>query len=398
MNGPTFPFGDWGTDLSPRYAELCTDPEPAHQVTTVTGDRMWLVTRHELARKILTDPLVSATAALAPDAPRQEPVPQRGPDGTNDALTALREAGLHRLLADALGAGSVRRHRDWTRRQAGAMVAELTGPGGCADLVTGLVRPLPFAMLCRVLVGPLDDADRDLLNEWGDVMLSWGPPFGEHTHDELTAAGGKAYTFFLERLPELAAAPGPHLLGRVARAGALPPADLAVVAMMLFIAGYRTTSAFLGNALVTLLRRPDVMRAVREDPGVTGLVVEELLRHTPMATGGVKRLAVADVEVGGMTIGRGQGILVALEGANHDPRVFADPDAFDPTRPERQHVAFGFGKHYCPGNQLARMQITAAVRAVAEHTPELRPAVPAEELTWQRAAAFRRLRSLPVTW
>lgn len=398
MSDPDFPFGDWGAELSPRYAELRTDAAPVHRVTTVTGDRMWLITRYDLARQVLSDPRMSLTAALDPDAPRQEPVPQRGPEGTGDAMTALRQSGLHAHLVDVLGPRSVRAHQAWTQRQADTMLAELVRPGHSADLVSGLTLRLPYAVTCRLLLGDLSPDDFHQLNHWCDIALTWSPPFSDRTLEELSAAGADIYGFFLHRLPSLCAAPGPHLIKRLADARTLPDADLAVVASMLLLAGYRTAATFLGGALATLLRHPQAMHALRQQPAQSGRAVEELLRFTPMATGAVKRMATQDVDLDGTTIEAGQVVLVSLEAANRDPRIFSRPDIFDVDRPHRPHLAFGHGKHYCPGNRLARMQITAALRALTASTPMPRLAVAPDQLSWQQAAAFRRLHALPVTW
>lgn len=394
----SFPFRDWGFDLAPEYAAARAAGAPACRVTTVTGDKAWLITRYDLARRLLGDPRFSMAAALEPGAPQQEPVPQRAPEGTGDIITVLRESGLHKVIADALGPRAVRRHQDWTREQAVHLLAAMVRDGAPADLRAALSQRLPFAVACRVLLGDLKREELDRLNTWADITLSWGPGYSGHSVADIAAATNEIYRFFLRRLPGLTAAPGGHLVKLIAAPGVLDPRDLAVFAVSMFLAGYRTSAGFLSGALVTMLRHPDALRAVRDDPDLIPATVEELLRHTPMATGAAKRLALEDVDLDGLPIKAGELVLVSLEAANHDPAAFADADAFVPGRDAPGQLGFGHGNHYCPGNRLARMQLEAAVGALADHSPELRLAVPARELRWTEGAAFRTPRSIPVTW
>ncbi|MEV5576177.1 cytochrome P450 [Spirillospora sp. NPDC052269] len=393
-----FPFGDWGFEVAPRYSEVREDPAPARRVTTVNGDPAWLVTRYDLARRLLGDPRLSLTAALEPDAPRQEPVPLRASEGTGDIVTTLKAAGLHRMVADVLGARTVRLLQEWTNEQAVLLLDELVRNGAPADLWDGLARRLPSAVVGRALIGELDADDLARLNAWADVILSWGPELSPYSNADMSAAQEETYQFFLGRLPELTAAPGDHLVKQVAAGGALDPRDLAILAVSMFLAGYRTSSSFLGSALVTLLRHPGVLRAVRDDPELVPQTVEELLRFTPMATGGAKRLATEDIDLDGLAIKAGELVLVSLEAANHDPGAFTEPDAFTPGRDTPGHLGFGHGTHFCPGNRLARMQLEAAVGALAARSPALRLAVPAQDLRWTEGAAFRMPRAIPVTW
>ncbi|MEV4255268.1 cytochrome P450 [Spirillospora sp. NPDC049652] len=397
-DAPPFPFGDWGFALAPEYADARAAGAPAVRVTTANGDRAWLVTRYDLARRVLGDPRMSLTAALDPDAPRQEPLPLRAPEGTGDIVTALKDAGLHKVVADALGPRAVKLHREWTADHARHLLDALVRDGALADLRAGLTLRLPFAVSCRVLLGDLREDELSRLNGWADAALSWGPGFSRHGLGDVATAQDEIYRFFLRRLPELVAAPGDHLVRKVAAPGVLDPRDLAVFGVSMFLAGYRTSSSFLSGALVTLLRHPQAVRAVRDDPGLVPATAEELLRFTPMATGGAKRLATEDVDLDGLVIRAGELVLVSLEAANHDPDAFPEPDVFAPGRDAPGQLGFGHGTHFCPGNRLARMQIEAVVGALAERSPALRLAVPADDLRWTEGAGFRTPLAIPVTW
>ncbi|GLW06868.1 cytochrome P450 [Microtetraspora sp. NBRC 13810] len=400
---PPFPFQDWSCEISPRYRRIRDDPAPARRVVTVTGDRVWLAGRYDVARRVLADPRMSLSAAMAPGAPRQEPILLRTDGARGDVLATLRDRGLTRVMRDALGPRAMRRHRPWAYRTAGALIDGLVRGGPVADLYDGLALPLAFATAGRVLLGEHGEGDRRELDAWCDIVLT----FTGHDAGEMNAAVGEIYGFFLRRLPEMVAGQGCHLVRSLARArgpgGRLTEGELAEAASLFLVAGYRTSASFLGNALVTLLRHPGVLAAVGRDPALVPAAVEELLRYTPMSTGGAKRVATRDVELGGMTIGAGECVLVSLESANRDPRAFAAPEAFAPERflPGRgtpAHLGLGHGRHHCPGNRLARLQLETLLRCLPARLPALRLAVPVEELAWRPGVAFRHPEAIPARW
>ncbi|MFJ5589972.1 cytochrome P450 [Streptomyces noursei] len=414
---PAFPFDDWGQRISPAYARLREAPAPACRVVTVTGDQVWLVTRYDLARRLLADPRLSLTAALEADAPRQEPLRPRATGARGDGMATLQERGLRGILADALSPRAIRAHHAWTRLRARALFDELSEQGPPADLQQGLARPLTFAVARRVLLGELTEDEGQVLNAWCDTVLVWR----DRTRDEIQAALDAMYGFFLRRAPELAAAPGSDVVKRAAAActrdgGRLGADGLAEVANLMLIAGYRTAASFVANALVMMLSHPTALAALRDRPALLPSMVEEVLRHTPMSTGGVKRVATDDVPLDGLTIKAGECVLVSLESGNHDPHAYPEPDRFAPDRfaadrgpvdgtsseagrpRSRPHLGFGHGKHHCPGNALARMQIAVVLETLADHAPALRLAVPAGELRWRPDVAFRIPETIPVTW
>ncbi|MFJ5100357.1 cytochrome P450 [Streptomyces sp. NPDC088554] len=409
VDEPEYPFDDWGIEISPLYATLRDRAAPAHRVRTVTGDRVWLVTRYDVARRLLSDPRLSLTAALAADAPRQEPLRPRAEGARGDGMATLQETGLRGFLAEALSPRTIRTHRDWTRRRADELLDTLVREGRPGDLQRGLARPLTFAVACRALLGDLTEEEGAWLNELCDTVLVWR----DRPRAEIQSALNGLYGFFLRRAPELAAAPGDDVVKRGARArgadGARLGEDgLAELANLMMIAGYRTAASFVANALVMAVSHPTALTALRDGTVALPHLVEEVMRRTPMSTGGIKRVATDAVEIDGLTIRAGECVLVSLEAANHDPRAYPDPDLFDPGRfdPGRStatgrgcpQLGFGHGKHHCPGNGLARMQIGVVLEALAARTPALRLAVPAAELRWRPDVAFRIPESIPVVW
>nr|WP_272917927.1 cytochrome P450 [Actinomadura rayongensis] len=146
----------------------------------------------------------------------------------------------------------------------------------------------------------------------------------------------------------------------------------------------------------TLLRAPELWDALVGDPGLVPTAVDELLRWIPSdARDGMARGAVEDASIGGVSVAAGTSVLVARAAANRDPSRFPDPERLDLARTPNPHLTFGHGPHRCPGEHLARVELEAALRALTERFPRLRPAGAAPR--WKRST-MPGLAELPVRW
>jgi cytochrome P450 len=165
---------------------------------------------------------------------------------------------------------------------------------------------------------------------------------------------------------------------------------------ILYLAGHVTTVNLIGNGVFALLQNPDQLVKLKADPALIGNAVEETLRYWGPVDLLSTRIAKEDVEVGGTRIPKGEPVIVGLAAANHDPAQFKDPERFDVTRPNAdRHVAFGKGIHLCVGAPLARVEGRIAFEALLRRMPDMRLAVPAEEVRWN-PAFLRGLRKLPL--
>ena len=174
--------------------------------------------------------------------------------------------------------------------------------------------------------------------------------------------------------------------------------ELIGIAGLLLIAGHETTSNMLGLGTLALLRHPDQLALVRDDPSAVAPAVEELLRFLGIVHSGIPRTTTQDVEVGGVAIPADSLVILALATANRDPRFLADGDRLDVTRDAAGHVAFGHGVHHCLGAPLARMEMRIAFPALLRRFPGLALAVPFDEVGFRAFHFIYGLRSLPVTW
>jgi cytochrome P450 len=170
--------------------------------------------------------------------------------------------------------------------------------------------------------------------------------------------------------------------------------ELVSTCSMLLVAGHETTTNLIGSSILAVLRNPDQMALLLEQPGLVDEAVDEFLRYDG-PTIQIARLALEDVEMGGQVISKGQVAFGFGSAANHDPTVFRDPDRLDLLRPDKnRHLGFAHGPHYCLGAAIARLESGIAIREVVLRFPSL--ALATNDLHWMDSLAMRGLTALPV--
>lgn len=310
---------------------------------------------------------------------------------------------IRRLVAQAFTPRATMRMEE----QAQAITAELLDAaeakahaGGEVDLIADLAAPLPIRMICSMLGIPEDRTDR--FTEWGSALaLSLEPVRPPEMQRRIQAAGAEVRSFITGLFEERRRAgdPGEDVLGRLlaARDGEdrLTDEELVATTILLLGAGFETTVNLIGSGTLALLRTPDQLRIVAEDPANTvGNAVEELLRYdSPVQMTG--RLAWEDTDLAGSTIAGGTSVMVLLGAANRDPDVFDRPEVLDVTRPNaKAHLAFSSGVHHCLGAPLARLEAQTAFAQLLSRFPDLRQTGPARRRTTR---VLRGLETLPVS-
>jgi cytochrome P450 len=141
-----------------------------------------------------------------------------------------------------------------------------------------------------------------------------------------------------------------------------------------------------------------VREDVRADPARTPAAVEELLRYFSIVDVAVARVATADIEIGDVLIRAGEGVVMLSSAANRDPAAFGHAGELDIGRAERHHLAFGFGPHQCLGQNLARLELQVVFDTLLRRIPDLRLAVPLDDVPLKDDAIVYGAYELPVTW
>ena len=237
------------------------------------------------------------------------------------------------------------------------------------DFVEELAYPFPVSVICELLGVPEQDKAR--FRVWVDMALqSTDPGLDPQTQKARGEEAGRELNSFMA---ELVAAhrenPGNDMLSAMATddgpEGRMTTEELVGVGLLLLIAGHETTVNLISNGALTLLRHPEVLQRLRQDPDLAIPMVEELLRYEPPVHFVPFRTALADLEVAGTVIPEGSAITLVLGAGNRDPAHVTDPDSFVPDRGNNQHLGFGGGIHLCFGAPLARLEAQVALAEMA---------------------------------
>jgi cytochrome P450 len=259
------------------------------------------------------------------------------------------------------------------------------------DLITDYAAQLPAAIITEMLGLPA--ADRQRILGWGstgatllDIGISW-PAFRAAIADLRNIDG-----YLTEHFARLHAEGGDGTpFSDMALEGSLSDRELKANATLLVGAGVETSVNLIGNGSAALLRYPDQLALLRDDPTLWPSAIEEILRFdSPVQV--TSRKALCDMEIDGTRLQKGEGVVLLLGGANRDPRVFAYPDRFDITRPNaRDHLAFASGIHVCLGAALARIEGVTALRELFARYPDLHFEAPPEPRGLVNLQGYRRL-------
>jgi cytochrome P450 family 142 subfamily A polypeptide 1 len=279
-----------------------------------------------------------------------------------------------------------------------ALIDRVCERGGC-DFVGELAAPLPIIMIGDMLgVAP---EDRDDLLRWSDEMLkSQGSPEPDAMDKAMNAFIG--YTEYINPVLADRRATGStdDLVGVLVHAEidghSLDNDSLVQETLLILIGGDETTRHVISGGVEELLAHPDQHEKLAADPdGLVQGAVEEMLRWvSPIKN--MARTATHDVELAGAQIHAGQEILLLYPSANRDEAVFDDPETFDISRSPNPHMAFGFGAHFCLGNQLARLELRVMVERLLARLPDLHLAVDRAELPRRKANFISGIEAMPV--
>lgn len=271
------------------------------------------------------------------------------------------------------------------------------------DFMEAMATPLPVIVISELLGVPSQDRDR--FKEWSNAVVAISP--SDITDEESmrrrfaqTMAASRALAdYFREQVALRRNEPGDDLISKLIeveeQGDRLTEPEMISLCRLLLNAGNLTTTDLLGNGLLELLRHPDQLQLLRDDPDLVPSAVEEMLRYTPPVSN-TGRLTAADTEIAGCPVPGHANVAVSLMAANRDPDVFEDPETFDVTRQENRHLSFGGGIHYCLGAPLARAEAQGALRALLERYDHIEAAIPLDEVEWRGGGAFRGLRALPL--
>jgi cytochrome P450 len=379
-------------DPYPTYQRLRAE-DPVHH----SPMGFWVLTRYEDVVAALRDPRLAKEAIAAFVAARfGAPVPAMGlsmldrdpPDHTR----------LRSLVSKAFTPRVVEGLRPRIQQIVDGLLAGVRD-AGTMDLIEEFAYPIPVNVICEMLGVPVEDHERfkgwslDIARGLDSILL---PTDSEVPKRSAAARTGLA-EYFRELIARRRAAPRADLLSALIAAeeagDKLSENELLATCILLLIAGHETTVNLIGNGTLALLRHPDQLRRLRDNPALIGTAIEELLRFD----GPVQRTAripSEDVVINGRKIPKGEMVMPFIGAADRDPAQFPEPDRLDIGRIDNRHIAFGWGIHFCLGAPLARVEGQIAINTLVQRLPDL--ALATESPEFRQSLTLRGLKSLPV--
>ncbi|GGV92541.1 cytochrome P450 [Streptomyces gelaticus] len=367
---------------------------PVSPAELFDGRTVWLVTGHAEARSLLVDQRLSSD--------RENPAfPFIAERLAASSLRRVELLGVddpehnaqRRMLIPSFTVKRTTALRPQIHKTVDRLLDAMAEQGPPADLVGAFALPVPSMVICVLLGVPYEDHE---FFEAQSRKLLRGPAAAD-----VEAARDELDDYFRVLIEQKRAAPGEGLLDELIvkqlETGGVDHDELVRLAQILLVAGHETTANMISLGTFTLLQHPGQLARMRESEGLMGSAVEELLRFLSIADG-ISRVAVEDIEVGGVTIRAGDGVILTTSVINRDETVYPSPDELDLGRNARNHVAFGFGIHQCLGQNLARAELEIALPALFDRFPGLRLAIPAEEVPFKPGDTIQGLLELPVTW
>lgn len=384
----------------PRYRQLLAGG-PIHHIDLFGG--AWAFPRHADVTALLRDPRLSArrSSALVDQFPEEE----REEFGEFQRIFSMWmlffDAPEHtrprKVLSRAFAPEALRGIGAKIQKVVNELL-DATEADGRMDFIRDFAHPLPAVVIAELLGVPAGDRGRFI--SWSDDIADFFG--GTMTHEAARRAqrGLVALTdYFKASVEERRRRPGDDLISVLIQLEeqdcALTEEELCAQCAMLLFAGHETTRNLLGNGLLALLRHPEQLRLLRQDPMLARTAVDEFLRYdSPVQFG--TRVAAQDLELYGREVKRGELLILLLGAANHDPLEFEEPHRLDITRKPNRHVSFGYGPHSCVGAYLARLEGEIAFNTLLGRLPEVgfgeSPLVRASNF------GFRGLKSLPISF
>ncbi len=390
------------SDPYPRYAELRrTSPVSRAYSKQLLGGAGYMLTRHEHVLllhndvRFSSDPTSQGSTFLMRHLPRMfrllmsSMVYKDDPD----------HARLRRLVNKAFTPRRVQQMTGEIERIVTELLDKVEQRGSeTIDLVNDVAVPLPLTVISTML--GVGDEDRD---EFHVLMERFVVRLGSGSAADAMRAVPTARKLYavLERLAEQRRAEPDDglisaLLGASEDGDSLSPDEVIAMIFLLMLAGHDTTANLIGSSAVALIEHPEQAERLRTEPSLMPSAVEELLRYTTPVPCGAARTLLDHVEIDGRTMAKGSKVLGMIISANRDEGVFDRPDDLDLGRDPNRHLTFAFGKHFCLGNQLARLEGQIAIGELVRRFPDMRLAVPQEVLRYKPVQALRGFRSLPM--
>ncbi|QAY79199.1 cytochrome P450 [Sphingosinicella sp. BN140058] len=359
----------------------------------------WVVTRYEDVHTVLHQ--FSADRTPNPDQMKALGLPSLGPVADVMAkqmlfLDAPAHTRLRKLCSSAFTPRRVEAMEEQIQEIADTLIDAVIDRGQM-DVIADFAEPFPAIVTAGLLGVPREDhgwlkaKSADFAEMLGNFQHN-----PDRVHRVLKSVA-ELTDYFRDAIRNHGDRPGlvRSLVEAEVDGNRLSEDEVIANTIVTMVGGQETTTNLIGNGLLTLIRNPDKLAELRDEPHIIATAVEELLRfETPSQH--TARIAHADTEIGGRLIRKGEAVMAVMASGNRDPRRFADPDRLDLRRTENRHLAFGWAAHFCFGAALARMEARIAFTTLLRRLDDL--ALASDRLEWRPNSGLRGLQALPITF
>lgn len=392
----TFPYERKCPFSSPKEYEGLVQEGGVKKVKLATGLEVWAVTGWENMRDLLTDTRTSASRKHE-NFPFYFPAPAEFRTDTSFiGFDGPEHTATRRLAAVTFTNRRVQMLRPRIQQIVDEQLEKMAQMPQPVDFHYNFSLPVPMTVICELLGIPYED--HDFFQENGTILLG-----GQSSMDERR----KAMLDVCEYLDALVQVkkenPDDGLMSRaIAEAKKFPDKftdrDIVNLCRLLMNGGHETTASMLSLGTACLLENPTQLDLLKNDLDLVPQTVDELVRFITIGDAAVPRVATEDIELGGATIHKGDGILCLGLTANRDPEMFESPNELLIERGSRKHFGFGHGLHHCIGADLARLEMEIVWSTLFTRFPNLRLDKPMAEIPTKHAAIIFGLWELPVRW
>lgn len=370
----------------PVYAQM-RDKEPIMRTLFPDGQHGWIISKYEDAVDALKDPRFVKDMRNA---------------GINKDVIFFKDnmlfsdppdhKRLRGLVQKAFTPQLISGMKDRIQQIADELLAAVEGQESI-HLIDDYAFPLPIIVISEMLGVP--NSDRDKFRVWSNALIEFSGQDEETRNLTL-----EFREYLVDWIAKVRKQPGNDLISQLViseeQGDRLREDELYNLVMLLIIAGHETTVNLIGNGILSLLQHPNQLQLLQDQPELIQQAIEEMLRYNGPVEFSTSRWVREDLEFKGVSMSRGDLVIVSLTSANRDPEQFNDPDLFDITREKSPHLAFGKGIHLCLGAPLARLEVEIAINTLLKRYPDIRLKGDASELEWRQGMIVRGVKEIPL--
>jgi cholest-4-en-3-one 26-monooxygenase len=354
--------------------------DPVHWHKERSGPGFWCVTKYEDLKYVSRNPLLFSSWRGGTNIQDRDEAALQGMRMIMLNMDPPQHVKFRRIVQRGFTPQMTTKQEPYLRALSKRIVDQVAHRGEC-EFVEELAAELPLQVICELVGVPQED--RKLIFELSNKLIGFDDPEYQNTEEDARAASAQMFGYAMKMAEHYRNHPADNLTNTLMNVEIdgekLTEIEFCSFFLLLLVAGNETTRTVTTNGMKALLDHPDQLRMLANDSSLVPGAVEEFVRFDP-AVHYFRRTATQDTEIRGRKIREGEKVVMWYPSANRDEDVFPEPDRFDVTRRENEHLAFGIGEHYCLGANLARLELTVIFQEMLKRLKNPRLAAPPRRL------------------